>query len=59
MPLNLAITVNALLDLGILLGLFAVMSVPFWIGRERKVTPRAAVDALPESTKLFAVELAA
>jgi hypothetical protein len=57
--MNPAIAVNALLDLGILLGLFAVISIPFWIDRDREVTPRPAVDALPESTELFAVELAA
>jgi len=59
MPMPLVIALNAVLDLGILLGLFAVMSVPFWIDRPRKPALTEAVDALPEPKPLFGVDLAA
>jgi hypothetical protein len=59
MPITVVIALNALLDLGIVLGLFAVMSVPFAIDRRRRVTLTVPKDALPEPQPLFAVDLAA
>lgn len=59
MPMTVVIALNAVLDLGLVLGLFAVMSLPFWMDRPRTASPGASVDALPEPKPLFDVDLAA
>lgn len=60
MNMTLVIVLNALIDLGIVLGLFAVMGTPFRLDRRRKVTPTVArVHTLPEPAPLFDVDLAA
>lgn len=56
MTLTSAIVLIALLDLGIVLGLAAVLHVPFRLDR-RKAT--AQVHSLPERPRSFDVELAA
>jgi hypothetical protein len=57
MTMTLVIVLNALLDLGIVVGLFAVMGIPFRLDR-RKVTP-AQMHTLPSPAPLFDVDLAA
>ena len=59
MPMTLVIALNAILDLGIVLGLFAVMSLPFGIDRPRRATLTTPTAALPEPQPLFGVGLAA
>ena len=60
MNMTLVIVLNAILDLGIVLALFAVMGTPFRLDRRRKVTIAVAqVHTLPEPAPLFDVELAA
>lgn len=60
MTMTLVIAINALLDLGIVLGLAAVMGIPFRLDPRRKATTAVAqVHALPEPAPLFDVELAA
>lgn len=56
MTLTAVIILNAVLDLGIVLGLAAVMSTPFRLDR-RKTT--AQIHSLPERQKVFDVDLAA
>ena len=56
MTLTAAIVLIALLDLGIVLGVAAVMRVPFRLDR-RKAT--AQVHSLPERQRIFDVDLAA
>lgn len=61
MNMTLVIALNAILDLGIVLGLFAVMGTPFRLDRRRKATPSVVARAhtLPEPAPLFDVDLAA
>jgi hypothetical protein len=60
MTMTLVIAVNAILDLGIVLGLFAVMGTPFRLDRRPRATKAVAqVHPLPEPAPLFDVELAA
>ena len=59
MPMTLVIALNAILDLGIVLGLFAVMSLPFGIDRPRRATLTVPKAALPEPQPLFGIDLAA
>jgi len=58
MTMTLVIALNAILDLGIVLGLFATMGIPFRLDRRRAVTT-AQVHPLPEPAPLFDVDLAA
>jgi hypothetical protein len=58
MTMTLVIALNAILDLGIVLGLFAMMGVPFRVDRPRTTTT-AQVHPLPEPAPLFDVDLAA
>jgi hypothetical protein len=58
MTLTLAIVLIAILDLGIVLGLAAVMGIPFRLDRCRQAAP-AQVHRLPEPAQIFDVELAA
>jgi hypothetical protein len=59
MPMTLVIALNAALDLGIILGLFAVISLPFGIDRPRRATVTTRTAALPAPQPLFDVDLAA
>jgi len=60
MTMTLVIAINAVLDLGIVLGLFAVMGIPFRLDRRPRVTNAVAqVHAIPEPAPLFDVDLAA
>ena len=56
MNMTLVIALNAVLDLAIVLGLFAVIGVPFRLDRRRKATV-TQVHTLP--APLFDVDLAA
>ena len=58
MPTTLVIALTAALDLGIVLGLAAVMAIPFRLDRRRKAGLEA-VHSLPHPAPLFDVELAA
>jgi hypothetical protein len=59
MPMTLVIALNAALDLGIVLGLFAVMSLPFGIDRPRRAIVTTRTAPLPAPQPLFDVDLAA
>jgi hypothetical protein len=56
--MTLVIALNAVLDLGIVLGLAAMMGIPFRLDRRRKAGLEA-VHSLPRPASLFDVELAA
>lgn len=57
MTMTFVIVLNAILDLGIILGLTAMMALPFRLDR-RKATA-AQLHRLPEPAPLFDVDLAA
>ena len=58
MNMTLVIALNAVLDLAIVLGLFAVIGIPFRLDRRRKATV-TQVHTLPHPAPLFDVDLAA
>jgi hypothetical protein len=58
MTMTLVIALIAILDLGIVLGLAAVMGIPFRLDRRRQA-PLGRVQHLPHPAPLFDVDLAA
>jgi hypothetical protein len=57
MTMTLVIALNAILDLGIVAALFAVVGIPFRLDRRKATATR--LHRLPEPAPLFDVDLAA
>jgi len=58
MTMTLVIALNAILDLGIVLGLAAAMGIPFRLDRRGRAA-LTSVQPLPHPAPLFDVDLAA